>query len=364
MLFNPGPTNVSEEVREAIKTKDICHREKEFFELLSRVRSKILKVINGEKTHTAVFFVSSATGCNEAVIASIEGKVLLINNGKYAQRLKEIIERYHLPLIELKFDPLKEINLEVIEKALKENSDISHIAMVHHETTTGFLAPLREIGQLAKIYDKFLFADTASSFGGHLIDVKVDNLSFCTASVNKCLESFPGISFVIAEITALEKTKGKSRSFYFDLYRQWEKEEKEKQLPFTPAVQLFFALDRALDELMEEGIKERIKRYEENARRMREGLKNLGFKFLLPEHLLKSNVVTSILLPSNMDYWKVHDLLKERGQVIYTGKETLEKGIFRIATMGHLKAEDIDLFLKDLEDILKKTGSYPVKYEA
>lgn len=352
MLFSPGPTNVSKKVREALKTEDICHREKEFFEVLSRVREKILKVVWGQDSHTAIAFTSSATGANEAVISSIEGKILLLNNGKYSQRLKKIVQRYNLPLYELKFDPLRQIDLWEVEKTLKENEDLTHILIVHHETTTGMLAPLHEIGQLAQKYNKVLVADTVSSFGGHEIDVKADNLTFCTVSSNKCLESFPGLSFVIANKAELEKMKGKSRSFYFDLYCQWKKEE-EGQTPFTPAVQLFFALDRALDELLEEGIKNRIERYRKNAKIMRAGLKDLGFEFLLPQELLKSNVVTAVHLPQNLDYWRMHDLLKERGHVIYSGKEMLEKGIFRIATMGHLKEKDIQQFLKDLKEVLE-----------
>ena len=351
LLFNPGPTNVSENVREAIKTRDICHREKEFFEALARVRSKILKVVNGEETHTVVAFVSSGTGCNEAIISSIMGKVLVINNGKYSERLREIIQRYKIPFTELKFDQYKQIDLDKVEEALKSDRDITHIAMVHHETTTGMLLPLRELGALAKKYNKVLFADTISSFGGYKIDAQKDNLAFCTVNANKCLESFPGISFVVAEKAELEKMKGRARSFYFDLYRQWEMEEKQGQTPFTPAVQLFFALDKALDELMEEGVENRAKRYKRNAEKMRAGLKKLGFKFILPDDL-QSNIVTSIHLPENMDYWKAHDLLKERGYTIYSGKSTLDQGIFRIATLGCLKEDDIDEFLKVFKEVL------------
>lgn len=354
LLFNPGPTNISESVRNAIKTKDICHREKEFFEVLSRVRDKILRVVNGRETHTAIAFVSSATGCNEAVISSISEKVLLINNGKYSERLKKMVERYNIPLIELKFNPFKQISLERIEKTLKTNPDITHIIMVHHETTTGMLVSLNKIGKLARKYKKLLFADTVSSFGGHKIDVKTDNLTFCTVNANKCLESFPGVSFVIVDKSELEKMKGKSRSFYFDLYNQWEFEEKKSQTPFTPAVQLFFALDKALDELIKEGIESRIKRYKINAEIMRKGLKKLGFRFVLPDNLLKSNILTAIKMPQNMDYWKVHDMLKEKGYTIYSGQSTLNQGIFRIATLGHLKQKDIEEFLEDFEEVLKE----------
>ncbi len=355
LLFNPGPTNVSDDVRNAIKTADICHREKEFFKILDSVRNKILKIVNGEKTHTAIAFVCSATGCNEAIISSIHGKILLINNGEFSDRLGKIARTYNIPIIELKFDPYKQIDLKRLEMSLVLNPDITHIVIVHHETTTGMLLPLREIGKLAKGYNKVLFADTVSSLGGYEIDVKKDNLDFCSVSSNKCLESFPGIAFVIANKEKLKKLKNRSRSFYFNLYRQWEFEEKTNQTPFTPAVQLFFALDKALEELMEEGVENRTKRYAKNAKKMRTGLKRFGFEFVLPNNL-QSNILTAIWLPENMDYWQIHDMLKEKGYIIFSGKKSIEKGIFRVATMGHLEEKDIEKFLNDFEKILKQSN--------
>jgi 2-aminoethylphosphonate-pyruvate transaminase len=354
ILFNPGPVTTSDTVKMALVIPDTCHREKEFSDVLNNVRNKILKIVNGEGTHSAVAFVSSATGCNEAVISSIRGKILLIANGKYSERLGKIIKNYEIPFVELKFNQNKEIDTRIIEEKLKECPDVTHIFMVHHETTTGMLAPLNKIGRLAKEYNKILCADTVSSFGGHKIDVKADNLAFCTVSANKCLESFPGVSFVVADISKLKEMEGKSRSFYFDLYRQWEYEEKG-ETPFTPAVQLFFALNKALDELLSEGIENRMERYGKNAKKMRAGFKNLGFEFILPDNL-QSNMLTAIKLPKNMDYWKVHDLLKEKGYTIYSGKSTLEQGIFRIATMGNLKEKDIQNFLKDFKQILIKVN--------
>ena len=360
MFFNPGPTNVREEVRKVLKdVGDVCHREKEFRDVLNSVRRKILKVVNGEGTHTAVAFTSSATGCNEAIISSIHGKILLINNGKYAERLGKIAKRYGISVLDLKFDPLKPIDLEKIENSLKQDLEITHILMVHHETTTGMLSPLHEIGKLSKKYNKILAADTVSSLGGFKIDVKADNLSFCSVSANKCLESFPGVSFVIAKKSELEKLKDKSKSFYFDLYKNWEVEEKKSMTPFTPAVQIFFALDKALDVLLEEGSRNRIKRYEKNSTRMRRGLKELKFKFILPDNM-QSNVVTAILIPENFDYWALHDKLKERGYTIYTGQEIIDQGVFRIATLGSITEDDIDVFLKNLKEVLNEMNLKPI----
>ena len=355
MLFNPGPTNVSENVRDAIKTKDICHREKEFFEVLLRVNKNIVKVLNGEGTHSAVLFVSSGTGCNEAICASIHGKVLVINNGKYSDRICDILERFKVPMNRLKLPPLEPIDLDMIEKTLQEDKDITHIYLVHHETTTGALAPLRKIGELANKYNKLLCVDSVSSLGGHEFDLKKDNIAFCAVSANKCLESFPGVSFVIGKTEEIKKLEGKSRSFYFDIYTQW-KNEQTGQTPFTPAVQLIFALDVALQEFVEEGYEKRIERYKWLAKRMRDGLKELGFKLILLPEEVQSNILTAIKMPDKMDYSQVHDKLKERGITIYSGKEVLDKRMFRVATLGHITNEDIDWFLRNLKEVMAECG--------
>lgn len=357
ILMNPGPTNVSKSVGKALGTVDICHREPEFSEVLQRVRNNLLKIVGGAKTHTVIPFITSATGSNEAVISSIHGKILLINNGKYSERLKNIAERYNIPVKELKFHPLKPIDLKYIEKELKNDEKISHIVMVHHETTTGMLSPLRKVGYLAKKYRKFLFADTVSSVGGHDINARLDNLSFFTVSANKCLESLPGISFVIANKKDLMITKGKSRGFYFDLYKQWEFAEKG-QTPFTPAIQLFLALDRAIEELINEKLQNRIRRYKKMKSTLKSGLEKMGFRFALPEYL-QSNILLAIRLPINMDYWKVHDMLKRDGFIIYSGKDNLEQGIFRVATLGHIDEKEIKLFLKALKNILREISLKP-----
>lgn len=352
-LFNPGPTNVSENVREAIKTKDICHREPEFTEVLLRVNNNIVKILGGEGTHSAILFVSSGTGCNEAICSAIHGKVLVINNGKYSDRICDILEKYNVPINRIKLDPLEPINMNTIENALKEDLEITHIYLIHHETTTGALTPLRKIGELAKKYNKLLCVDAVSSIGGHEFDLYKDNIAFCSVNSNKCLESFPGVSFVIARNNELKKLEGKSRSFYFDIYSQWKKEQKG-EMPFTPAVQLIFALDKSLQEYLEEGYEKRITRYKELAKKMRSGLKELGFELILFPEEMQSNILTTIKMPEKMDYWQVHDKLKKRGITIYSDANVLNQRKFRVATLGSIMIEDVDWFLENLEEVMQE----------
>ncbi len=351
LLFNPGPTNVSEKVREAIKTEDICHREKEFTDVLLRVNKNIIKILNGVETHSAVLFVSSGTGCNEAICSSIHGRVLVINNGKYSDRICEILEKYNIPIHKLISNPFEPINIDLIEQFLIKNEEITHIYAVHHETTTGALIPLRKIGELARKYNKLFCVDGVSSIGGHEFNLQADNIAFCSVSGNKCLESFPGVSFVIGRTEEIKKLEGKSRSFYFDIYRQWKKEQ-EGEMPFTPAVQLIFALDKALEEFLIEGYERRTERYKALADKIREGLKGLGFELLLFPPKMQSNILTTIKMPNGMDYWKIHDKLKERGITIYSDKDVLAKGNFRVATLGSITEKDVDWFLKNLKEAM------------
>lgn len=353
MLFNPGPTNVSENVREAIKTEDICHREPEFEEVILRLNKNIVKLLNGEDTHSAVLFVSSGTGCNEAIINSIEGKVLVVNNGKYSERITEIIENYNIPYSSIMFNPMDYVDIDKIEEAIIKDNDITHIYVVHHETTTGMLTPIRGIGELAAKHNKIFCVDSVSSLGGHPFDLQADNISFCSVSANKCLESFPGVSFVIGNTEAIKNTRGKARSYYFNLYKQWEKEQKG-QTPYTPAVQLIFALDAAIKEFVEEGYEKRIERYKELSKKMRDGLQELGFELLLAHEDLQSNVLTSIKIPDGINYWDMHDGLKAVGCTIYSDVNVLAQGKFRIATMGSLTTEDIEIFLAKLEKIMEE----------
>jgi 2-aminoethylphosphonate-pyruvate transaminase len=359
MLFNPGPTNVSEDVRDTLKTHDICHREPEFREVLLRANKNLVEVFGGSGTHEAVLFVSSGTGCNEAICASIHGKVLVVNNGKYSNRICEILETYKIPFKRLEFEKTEPIDLKKIEEEFEKDTDITHLYLIHHETTTGALAPLRKIGELCKKYGKIFCVDSVSGLGGHSFDLKKDNIDFCAVSANKCLESFPGVSFVLGKREEIEKLEGKSRSFYFDIFKQWKKEQ-NGETPFTPAVQLVFAVDKAIQNLKEEGIEERIQRYQNLADKMRKGLIELGFELILLPEEMQSNILTAIKMPDEMDYWKVHDKLKERGITIYSSPGVLNQRRFRVATLGSITEEDVEWFLSNLkevceeEDIFKK----------
>lgn len=364
ILLNPGPANVTETVRNALLQPDLCHREKEFFEVMRRVREKLVLVAKGDSNYVSVIFSGSGTASVEAVICSAvpEGKIiLLIDNGVYGDRIKKIADAHRIKNIAIHCKWGEIPDFAAIEHEIKANKDITHIAMVHHETTTGLLNPVHQVGDIAKKHGIKFIVDAMSSFAGEELDVIKDNIDYCISSSNKCIQGMPGLSFVVARKEELEKTKDNARSVYLNLYNQYREEENDNT-PFTPAIPAFFALDKALDELFEEGLDNRIKRYAHLAFILRMRMADLGFKTLLPKKYM-SHILTTYLLPKGLNYDLLHDKIKEKGFIIYAGQADLKKYAFRISNMGNLSEKDIKQFIVSLKQILKEIQIKGASYD-
>lgn len=345
-----GPVNVSDEVREGLLCPDMCHREKEFYDILTDVRMKLLKVVGGDENYVSVVFTGSGTASLEAVISSVEGKLLTVINGAYGRRIDTIAERYGIERVSIDFG-VDYPRLDEVEEILKKDDGVSHVAIIHNETTTGMLNPIHDVGVLANRYGKRLIVDAISSIGGHRFNLIDDYVDFCIGSPNKCLGGLPGISFVVAKKSELEELRDKKRrNVYLDLYSQYKGEE-NNDIPFTFAIQSLSSFKVALDEFLSEGLENRIERYKSLARFLRDGLKDLGFTFLVDASEM-SNVVTSVILPENISYNYLHDKLKEKGFIIYAGKGPFEKKSFRVGNMGALTRDDVKSFLSCLGEIL------------
>jgi len=354
VLLNPGPVNIKENVRRALLGPDICHREPEFGELLLRCGKKLLKAFGISDNYEVVFLTGSGTAALEAaVISSVpqKKKILVINNGIYGERIAQIARRYGIGAIDLKFKITGRPDLSVVEGKLKKDKSISVVAMVHHETSTGFLNPVNETGALCRRYNKTYLLDSISALGGEELDFKKAGIDLCAGTANKCIESVPGVSFVLIKKSAIEGLKKvRPRSLYFDIPSNLNSQKKGETL-FTPAVQAFYALDAALDELIKEGAGNRIKRYKDMAAFLRKGFEEANLKYLIsPE--LHSNTITALRLPKGLSYQKLHDALKKEGFVIYAGQSKLKDVIFRIANMGQISKADAKKFLKNLKLIL------------
>ena len=356
ILLNPGPVCTSERVRNALMRGDMCHRESEFSTLLSSTRNKILQAFAPNGNYTTTIITGSGTASLEAGVCSAlsEGKkILIINNGVYGDRITRIASAYRFNKVELKYDWCEQPNLEQIEDAVSKDSDIEVVAMVHHETTTGLLNSIHEVGEITNKYNRTFLLDSISGLGGEEIDMVNDNVDICIGTANKCIQGLPGLSFIVIKQDEIKRLRNiPPRSLYLNLIAQLDEQEEKGECPFTPSVHTFYAFEEALEELLEEGVQNRINRYRKASSYLRDEFKRIGLELLLPDELL-SNTITALHLPTNMIYAHLHDSLKERGFIIYAGQGQLNKKIFRIANMGEISMEDLKSLIKNLQEVLE-----------
>jgi 2-aminoethylphosphonate-pyruvate transaminase len=338
-------------VREALNYPDACHREPEVAALMNAARQKVALVCGGEEEHTGVLITGSGTAALEAALASIvppDGRILTLDNGHYGRRLREIVAAHGVRHESLEFGWAERFDLGLIDQALAADPAITHVSMVHHETSTGMLNPLREVGDLVSRHGRSLAVDAISSLGSERLEMRADNIDWCVGTANKCLEGLPGISFVCASRRQLRALGDwNPRGYYLDLHKHFVAQEDEEAPAFTPAVQILFAFDRALDLALAETPPGRGRRYRERAAELRACLDRLGLEPLLPAELM-ANSVTVSRLPPEVSYADLHDELKQRGFVVYATQPQLGPTV-RIANMGHLTATDIERFTAALE---------------
>jgi 2-aminoethylphosphonate-pyruvate transaminase len=357
ILLNPGPVNVSERVRHALQRPDICHREPEFSEVLQRIRHKLLQafVPGAESEYTAVLLTSSGTGAVEAGLLSSlpHGKrILVINNGVYGERMASIIGVHRLGVSEFKLEWTTQPDPEKLRLALRQHPEVHAVAMVHHETTTGLINPVKEIAEVVDSQNRVFILDSVSGLAGEALDIAGPHIYMVAGTAGKCIQGFPGAAFVLVRKGFMERMKTyPKRSWYLHLPHYYEDEERGS-IPFTPAVQVYYAFDEALTELLEEGVANRIQRYKAAAALIRQRMKTLGFQAVLPaEH--QSNTITSYHLPPGLTYAILHGRLKEQGYIIYAGQGQLESKIFRVANMGALSHSDLEGFLSALQKVVE-----------
>ena len=241
---------------------------------------------------------------------------------------------------------------EVARKALEANPDITHLSMVHSETTTGLLNPIEEVAEVLKGRNITFIVDAMSSFGGVPIDMKKLDIDFLVSSANKCIQGVPGFGFIIAKKDKLIATKGNARSLSLDIYAQWETMEKGGgKWRFTSPIHVVHAFYQAMKELNKEGgIVVRSERYKQNHRTLVDGMRALGFKTLLPD-ASQGPIITSFLYPSaDFDFQAFYDQLKAKGFVIYPGKIS-DADTFRIGNIGDIYPDDMDALLQAIRSI-------------
>lgn len=354
ILLNPGPVTLSDGVRSALLGPDLCHREIEFADLQDGLRRKLLAVYGLDPAAwAAVLLTGSGTAAVEAMLTSLVpqgGRILIAENGVYGERMSRMAETYGMDCTRITGRWDSAIDLEAIAAALACEK-YSHVAVVHHETTTGRLNDLAPLAALCRRHEARLLVDGVSSFGAEDLDFGALGLDACAATANKCLHGVPGTAFVVVRRGALTATAC-ARSVYLDL-REYLQRQDAHGTPFTQSVQAFYALDAALDEFFAAGgrvARQRLFRARMGA--VRNVLQDLGVTPLLPTADC-SCVLHAFELPAELSYAELHDRLKAGGFIIYAGQGALSERVFRISAMGAISNDDLARLCATLRDALK-----------
>ena len=370
ILLNPGPATTTDTVKMAQIVPDICPREKEFAGMMKQMREDLVRIVHGDlNKYTSVLFCGSGTLNLDVCLNSLlpEGKkILVVNNGAYSSRAVEICEYYGLSHINLSFSVEELPDLSLIEQTLKENPDIAVVYTTHNETGTGILNPIKSIGKLAHDHQAIFIVDTTSTYAMRPINIEEENIDFCMASAQKGIMSMTGLSFVIGRRDIIEQSKNyPKRSYYCNLYLQYEYFEKTGQMHFTPPVQTIYATRQALNEYFAEGEMRKWERHTRVFEAIHEGIKKLGFRYIIPKEW-QAGLVVSVLYPddNNWDFDKIHDYCYERGYTIYPGKVSDIK-TFRLCALGAIDVADIENFMEVLKEALIQNNiSIPVVYKS
>lgn len=358
-LLTPGPLTTSRSVKEAA-IHDLGSRDHSFIDVNISMRKALVDVVNGAETHVCVPMQGSGTFVVEAMIGTLvprDGKLLVLINGAYGTRIARICEIIGREKVILEWPENEPVDPAGVEAALSSDPSITHVVAVHCETTTGILNPIAEIAGVVADHGRRFLIDSMSAFGAVALDASTVPFDAVVASSNKCLEGTPGLGFCVVRRDALEAAKGNAHSLTLDLHDQWTVLEKTKQYRFTPPVHTILSFDQALREFEEEGgVAGRGGRYRENCDALVAGMRRLGFKPLLPDHL-QAPIIVTFLMPNDdrFDFQTFYDALREKGFVIYPGKLTVAE-TFRIGCIGRLGITEIEAALAAIETTLTEMG--------
>ncbi|MGC4036742.1 MAG: 2-aminoethylphosphonate--pyruvate transaminase [Chitinophagaceae bacterium] len=359
LLFTPGPLSTSKTVKEAM-LEDMGSRDHAFVNAVKEIRNGLLELahVSAKEGYECVIMQGSGTFGVESVISSVIGKkdvLLILANGAYGERIVKMAIIHGLAHHVLRFDEDQVVDPQKMEEFIATHPDITHIACIHSETTTGLFNPITEIGAISKKHNKVFIVDAMSSFGGVSMDMKKMNIDFLVSSSNKCVEGVPGFAFALCVKTELEKARGQARSLSLDLYDQWKGLETNGQFRFTPPTLSIMAFRKAMAELEEEGgIEAREKRYKANKKILDNGMADLGFKQYL-ETGIQGHIITSFLYPADpsFNFERFYQKLNDRGFIIYPGKLS-KADAFRIGNIGQIFPDDVKNLIVAIREVLEE----------
>jgi 2-aminoethylphosphonate-pyruvate transaminase len=367
LLFTPGPLTTSLSVKEAM-LHDAGSWDVEFNGIVADVRARLLKLagLAHDKGWEAILLQGSGTFGVEAVFQTCvppQGKVAVLANGAYGERIVQMLKHARIEHAVLRSAEDTPHAPGALDALLAGDRAITHVAIVHCETTTGMLNPLEEIGRVTKKHGKMFVVDAMSSFGALPIDFEACGIDFLISSANKCVEGVPGFSFVLCRRAALAACEGFARSLSLDLLGQLKGFDKNGQFRYTPPTHAILAFARALDELeWEGGAAAREQRYRQNHRTLLDGMNRLGFRpYLSPT--VQSCIITAFHTPTDprFSFENFYRKLSARGFIIYPGKLT-QVDTFRIGNIGRLFPGDLEQLVQALGAVLAEMGcAVPVK---
>lgn len=355
VLLTPGPLSTSKTVKEAMM-RDWCTWDEDYnVGIVQEIRRKLVGLATQSAGYTSVLMQGSGTFSVEATLGTVvpeNGRLLVLANGAYGKRLAQIAARLKIDHLVLESDETTPPQLAAAEMALKRDRKISHVVMVHGETTTGMLNPIEVVGAAVKRHERIFIVDAMSTFGGVPMDMDTLGIDFIISSANKCIQGVPGFGFIIAKQERLEACQGQARSLSLDLFDQWRTmEQGQGKWRYTSPTHTVRAFAQALVELEEEGgIPARHARYCENHRILVEGMEKLGIRCLLPREL-QSPIITAFYNPDSPDYTfeAFYARLKKSGFVIYPGKVT-NVDTFRVGSIGHVFPDDFRALIKAVRE--------------
>lgn len=358
-LLTPGPLTTSVETKEAM-LHDWGSRDQAFVDTNARVRTKLLEIAHASETHVCVPLQGSGTFVVEATLGTLipkDGKALILINGAYGHRMTKILT-YAGRAFEIMETP-EDTPPDTAQLTIKLASDpsITHVLVVHCETTSGILNPIEDVANIVQDAGRSLIIDAMSAFGAIMLDSRDIHFDALMASSNKCLEGIPGMGFALIRQSVLETCEGNAHSLALDLYDQWRAMEGNGQWRFTPPTHVIVAFDKAIEQFEAEGgVDGRYARYANNCQILIDGMSKLGFETLLPSSL-QAPIIVTFKMPADpaFDFQVFYDRVKDRGFVLYPGKLTVAPS-FRVGCIGHLDADDMNEALGVMSDILIELG--------
>jgi 2-aminoethylphosphonate-pyruvate transaminase len=357
-LLTPGPLTTSRTVKQALLA-DWGSRDVEFRQVVREIRQELLELAGCDHSYECVLMQGSGTFAIEAALGSLapskRKKTLVVANGAYGERAAQILETLGRASVKISKSDTTQLAVEHIVQTLDEDKSISHVWLIHCETTSGIVNPLSELAQAVKQRGRVFMVDAMSSFGALDINMVRDGIDVMVSSANKCIEGIPGFSYVLLKKDLLIASEGESHSVVLDLFAQWKGLEANGQFRFTPPTHALVAFHQALLELKDEGgVAARGARYTRNAATLILGLSKLGIKTLLNNNEA-GPIIQTFLTPRdvNFKFDVFYETLRAKGFAIYPGKLT-QRDSFRIGTIGKLDEAVMDRVVIAIGEVLKE----------